>query len=298
MDLVLGSQGPPWYGEGLAELLGTHRWETGTLTMSYFPSDKEQTPGWGRIKIVKDELAAGRGMLPAAILNYGPQAHRQNEPYGWCWAFAAFLDGHPAFRDRFRELHRDLRSGDVTGQFRRSFAADADDLGEQWQLFVMNLEYGYDLARAAIVRRPAVSLPPGGTTVTIEADRGWQSSGIRLAAGTEYRFAATGRYQLAETSAVWWCEPGGVTIHYYQGRPLGLLLAAVRDDSRPLDGMSPLLQPQTIGLETQWTPSRDGTLYLRINESPARLGDNQGQLTVRIEAASADRAISVNRRDR
>jgi hypothetical protein len=88
---------------------------------------------------------------------------------------------------------------------------------------------------------------------------------------------------VAETSEVWWCEPGGVTIHYYQGRPLGLLLAAVRDDAQRLGGTSPLLQPQAIGLEVQWTPPREGTLYLKINESAAGLSDNSGQLTVRIE---------------
>jgi len=287
MGQMLGSLGPPWYAEGMAELLGTHRWQDGRLQLDYFPKDKEETPGWGRIKIVRDELLAGRGMMPANIMSYGPQAHLQNEPYGWCWALAAFLDGHPAYRERFRTLRQRVRYDDFTQTFQQQLADDWIDLNEQWQVFVVDLDYGYDLERAAIVRKPAQPLPAGGATVTIDAARGWQSTGIWLEAGSDYRLVASGRYQVAVTSDIWWCEPGGVTIHYHQGRPLGLLVGAVRDDSQPLTGLSPLTRPEAVGLSRQWIPEASGTLYLKINESAAGLADNQGHLTVRIEAAGS-----------
>jgi hypothetical protein len=53
-------------------------------------------------------------------------------------------------------------------------------------------------------------------------------------------------------------------------------------DGLPERGRSGLLQPIPIGLEATLKPSVSGTLYFRINESPAELGDNAGELTVRI----------------
>ena len=62
-------------------------------------------------------------------------------------------------------------------------------------------------------------------TVSVAADRGWQSSGVRVDAGKSYRLRAAGRYQVADRPQPWPCEPGGVSIRYYRGRPLGILLA-------------------------------------------------------------------------
>ncbi len=283
MNHFLGDMGPPWYAEGMAELLGTHRWQDGVLALGYVPQDKSETPGWGRIKIIKDEAAAGRGMMPAAILDYGPQAHRRNEPYGWCWGLAAFLDAHPRYQERFRQLRGLVRNADFTARFKQELAADWADLNEEWQLFVMNLEYGYDVGRAAIVRKSAQPLPSNGAAASIAADHGWQSTGIRLEAGGKYRLAASGRYQVGKSSDIWWCEPGGVTLHYYQGRPLGLLLAAIRDDAQPVAGLTPLARPEPVGAASSLAAPTSGTLYLRINESAAKLSDNAGQIEVRVQ---------------
>jgi hypothetical protein len=287
MNLMMGSTGPPWYGEGLAELLGTHRWQDGKLTLGYLPRHKSETPGWGRIKIIKDEVAAQRGLMPDKILDYDARAHLRNEPYAWCWGLVTFFDAHPRYQQRFRDLKSLVQDSRLTAQFRQQLQADALDLAEEWQLFVMNLEYGYDVARAAVVRKPAEPLPVAGAAATIDAARGWQSSGIRLEAGVPYRLTARGKYQVKDGDPPWMCEPGGVTIHYYQGRPLGLLLGAVRDDARPPAGLTPLARPEPLGLQRDWSPAQSGTLYLKINESAAELADNAGTLTVRIQAQPA-----------
>jgi hypothetical protein len=282
MDRVAGGMGPPWYAEGLAELLGTHRWQNGTLTLGYLPKDKLEAPGWGRVRIVKDQIAAGQDLSPDQILAYGPTAHLRNEPYGWCWALAVFLDEHPRYQQRFRGLRQLVRGGELTARFRQQMQDDWADFCEEWQVFVMNIDYGYDVARAAIQRRPAAPLPATGATVTIAADRGWQSAGVRLESGATYRLEASGRYQVAQATQPWWCEPRGVTIHYHQGLPLGQLLGAIRDESRPLSGLTPLVHPEAVGHARDWTVAEGGTLYLKINESAAHLADNQGQITVRI----------------
>jgi hypothetical protein len=286
MDHLLGGFGPPWYSEGMAELLGTHLWRDNQLRLGYMPADKTETPGWGRIKIIKDELAAGRGMMPKTILEYGPTAHQQNSPYGWCWALAIFFDQHPDSQQVFRRLRERIAVGDINAWLQEQLRDEWLSLAEDWQVFVMEIEYGYDIPRAAIVRKPAALLPPGGATATIAADRGWQSTGLRLEPGLKYRAVAQGRYRIAETSEVWWCEPNGVTIQYYRGRPLGMLLGAVRDDQQPLAGLSPLVRPESFGLQRIWTPRQGGTLYLKINESAADLADNGGEMVVRVELAN------------
>lgn len=286
MFRVFGDCGPPWYMEATAELQAAHAIVDGRLTLGVFPARREDAPGWGRIRLVRDAVAGDRAMSIDEILNYPPDAHLHDEPYAWCWALAALLDGDPRYRERFRELPQSLGIGDFNHVVQARFADDWPELNEQWRVFIDEIDYGYDLRRGAIEFAPGEPLPPDGDTVTISADRGWQSSGIQLAAGTQYRLTAHGRYQVADQPQVCWCEPNGVTIHYYHGRPLGMLLAAIRPDeveTNRANGPGDFLDPYAVGLETGITPQISGTLYLRVNESPAALADNAGDLEVTVE---------------
>ncbi len=148
---------------------------------------------------------------------------------------AAFLDGHPRYRQRFRTLIKEVVRPDFSSYVQQLYGEDWAHVCEEWQIFVANMEHGYDFDRMAVDFAPAE--PPGGgkpsvqspkSKVEIAADRGWQASGLRLEAGRTYRLTATGRYQVADKPRIWWCEPGGVTIDYYHSQPLGVLLAAVR----------------------------------------------------------------------
>ena len=118
-----------------------------------------------------------------------------------------------------------------------------------------------DFTPATVSPRPPTNLRsvpgegPGVTAVTVAADRGWQNSGLRLEAGAKYRLTATGRYQVAKDPR-WQCEPNGVSIRYYQGRPLGILLAAVRPDHPPPESTSALSAPTVIGLGATLSPDR------------------------------------------
>ncbi|GAG52628.1 unnamed protein product, partial [marine sediment metagenome] len=89
----------------------------------------------------------------------------------------------------------------------------------------------------------------------------------------------------------------GVTIRYHDGRPLGMLVGAVRRDrprattrprTRPQDEPQDepsLLSPFEIGTGTTHTPPASGTLYLKINDSPGELHDNAGRLEVRVSGS-------------
>ncbi|MFO7903699.1 MAG: hypothetical protein R6U98_13635, partial [Pirellulaceae bacterium] len=289
MQTYLRGMGPPWYSEGMAELLATHRWKDGELRLRYFPQNRDEVPYWGRIKIVKTEYAAERWLSIEEITKFGPTAHLDVEPYGWCWAIAAFLDGHPQFSERFRQLTRyvDDPPRQLTQRFHDLFSPDARRLIEQWRLFVANVEYGYDLRREAIRYEPTAFDRDATTVLEIRADRGWQSTGLVVSPGTTYVLEASGRYQLDQEPKIWWCEPGGVTIRYHDGHPLGMLLAGVSDQTKPLANMTPLADPQPIGLRRELQFDRAGTLFLRINDSPADLENNRGQ--ARVELRKTDR---------
>ncbi len=291
---LVGAACAPWYLEGVAELLATHRLDSGNLNggnldgdklaLGYFPRSREEVPKLGRIEIVQSGYAARRAMSLARIFAYDQGAHFQNEPYGWCWAAAAFLDGSPRYRDRCRQLIGWAREPDFAQRVNKLFAADAERLNEDWQLFVANLDYGYDFARMDVDRVAGRPLGDGSARVSVAADRGWQSSGVQLEAGRKYHLRASGRYQIALEPRAWMCEPGGVTIRYYHGQPLGILLAAVRSDDAKATGPNGLLNPIVVGLETTFESPRTGTLYLRVNDSAGSLADNAGTLDVEITA--------------
>jgi hypothetical protein len=295
MNTVLGGCGPPWYMEGIAEYLATHRWEGGRLTLGYMPRNRDEALQWGRIRLVQDAVAEGRPLGLQSLIDFPPRAG-ETELYAWCWAAITLLDRHPRYQQRFRQLAEFVQEPGFNQRFYRLFDADWRELCEEWQLMTATLEYGYDVARSAI---DFPKKPKKGSELlfnvhdaqkkssdlffaTVAADRGWQNSGLRLEAGVPYRLTAAGRYQVAQEPKIWWCEPGGVSIRYYRGRPLGILLAAVRPDPPPADGDSALLHPTVVGLGTTLAPRQSGTLFLKINDSPGELNDNAGELKVEV----------------
>jgi hypothetical protein len=285
MIAALGGCGPPWYMEGTAEYLATHRIKDGKLEVGYIPRSRDEAPGWGRVRVIRDAAAEDRALTLDDVLALSDTAHRQNEPYAWCWAAVALLDRNPRYRERFRRVGEFVRDGDFNQRFRKLFAADWRELCEQWRLTVADMEYGYDFEREAVDFSPGKMLPAKGAEVAVAADRGWQNSGLRLRGGEKYRLTAAGRYQLAREPKVWWSEPNGVSIRYYRGLPLGVLLAAVRPDNPNPDEPSALQKPIVVGLGATIEPAQSGTLFLRINDSAGELDDNAGELRVEVRRA-------------
>jgi hypothetical protein len=282
----LAGLGPPWYAEGMAELLGTHDWSDGKLTLGVIPPSKEFSPMWGRVKVLKDGYAANKALALDEIMKYSSNAHLQTEPYAWSWAAAVFFDHDPKYQKTFREAPQSV--ADVTNQFGERLLNRLPEprwqVHEQWQCFVFNIEYGYDVARESIVRKESpMPLPEGGSTIEVAADRGWQSSGYTLEAGKTYQLTASGRFQIGKSSKPWMSEAGGITLKYYKGQPIGMLLAAVTDEGKT-GGLSPLVRPLAIGASGELKCEREGVLYLRVNDSPAEIADNRGTSVVNVTA--------------
>jgi hypothetical protein len=224
------------------------------------------------------------------IVQYGRQAHLQVEPYAWCWALAVFLDREPATQRSFRRFAKTGADADFSAKFRLEHSSRWRVLEQQWQGFVADMEYGFSPNRTI----PKLHKPRAWNDqvqVAITADHAWQATGIQLVAGQKYRIQSTSRYQIGDTPSPWWCEPQGVTIDYYRHRPLGMLLAALVNDTtvaKPSDKQQrsdeefSFLQPLAVGRQIEFRANRSGTLFLKVNESAAMLDDNDGTLTVTI----------------
>ena len=294
MRRVLHGAGPPWYMEGIAELLATHRWHDGQLQLGYTLKSNDEAPYWGRLGIVQAAFEEGRSPSLEAILQYGWRAHLQTEPYGWSWAACAFFDGHPLYRPVFRQLRDNVTDQTITfsQKFIDALPGNWNQVTEQWQLFIAEMDFGYDLERTAISYRPT-HLPEQAESIAVRADRGWQSSGLRLEAGTTYRIQATGDVILAPSPKPWRSEANGITIHYYKGKPLGILLGAIRDQNSRLEGLTPLATPFVIGQDLEIRPDSSGTLFLRINDSPTDLANNRGEFDVLVTPIPSS-SVDVN----
>lgn len=290
-ESLLGGSGPPWFMEGVAELIATHEWRDGKLATGWFPSDKNRVEGWGRIKLVRDAVDARPALSLADVLAFGWTVHRDDEPYGWSWAAAAYLDGHPRYQKTFRSLTDVVREPSFNEVFSQRLGDDWLLANQEWSAFIADLEYGMDVPRWAIEFAPGKALPDAGGTAKVAADRGWQSSKWSLEAGRRYRLTAKGRFQLGQTPKIWWSEPNGVSLRYYRGRPLGVLLAALLPDDETAEGEADpqpsFTSPLTAGLAVELTPKTDATLYLRVNDSAAELSDNMGSIDVQITTIEA-----------
>jgi hypothetical protein len=284
MQTQLGGAGPGWYMEGMAELLGTHRWQNGQLELGVMPASKDDVPMWGRVKIIRDAVQAGKPWPIEAVLEVDNRRQLDTEHYAWTWALTAMLDGTPAFREEFRSLQQHVADPAFNEKFKETFGGQWGLINQQWAAYLAQLDYGYDLERMAIALQPAAKR--GAAEVSIAADRGWQATGWKLEAGKSYRITATGHFQIAHDGEPWPCEPNGVTIEYHDGMPLGALLGAIAS-TKPSAGDPSFATPLLIGSEAVIQPKSDGVLCLRVNDSPAKLGDNAGSIEVGIEPVAA-----------
>ncbi|HVJ67240.1 MAG TPA: hypothetical protein VM510_04605 [Caulifigura sp.] len=286
MTAMPGGDEPIWYHEGMAELFGCHHvTHDGRMEFAVFPGPGQRYDGFGRIKFLTDEIAAGRPMSANEVASLGSRdfAGFVKRPYAWSWALCTFLNRHPAYRDRFHELARHHLEPRFIRRVHAAYQNDAH-LEPEWKLFTTHIEPGYDFDRAAIdFRNGAPFARP--TEIQIHADRGWQSSGLTLERGKPYVITAKGRVTLGASTKPWISEPSGISIRYAGGRPIGTLLGAVVGDLKQIGGDGGLLKPLAVGTSTIIEPATTGTLYLRVNDRFSSLDDNEGayRVTVRSE---------------
>ena len=287
--------GAPWYAEGMAELLGLHRWTDGELTLHHQVSDPRESEGWGRPRLIKDWneknalLDQPQVKSLQDILLTPNRAFAEVENYAWCWAACEFLGQHPQTSKRFNRLQKEVhqRPEDFNQAFLKLYSPSLEQLERDWAWYIREMEYGYSVLRAAITE-----LRPGQRSgeYELKTDRSWQMIRTPVKKGERYAIESRGRFRIGSSEVdgrikPWPCESNGITIDYFRGRPIGELHATILPgDSNP-QSMAYLYRqpPIVVGAQNVITANVNGLLCFRINESPANLADNQGTLKITIE---------------
>ncbi len=287
----LRGYGSPWFGEGMAELLAVHRWKEQKLQLLYRLRDRSESENWGRIKQIKDERVSGTAMSLTDVLNIPPTAFLEVRYYAWSWAGCEFFSKHEKTKAVFEKLPQiaELDSTAFNQHFIRSIQDNRAELERDWELFVNEMEYGYEIERGCLTSAKPIGARFGSasTRFNLISDRSWQITDIQVKRGDRFRISGIGEFVVAKAqlNEFWNCQSNGITIRYYQGRPLGMLHAGVLDleGKTAKDQVRGLFDPFPIGSDAEIEALSDGVLCLRINESPASLDDNQGALEVTIE---------------
>lgn len=291
---LYGGGGSPWFMEGMAEMQGTHSLTDGRLKLGVIPSARELVSGWGRLRLIDETLKREDAPSMSQILAYGNQREDHVVRYAWSWAACVFFSNHPKYGPILRELYNDKLdySDSLSIHFKKRIAADWADVQVDWNAFVSDLDFGYDLHRSSVVRdasqvkkqlneRDTVNFP-------LATDRGWQGTGIMVEVGIPVRISCTGNYILRKSTshsdANWVVEPQGVTYQYYRGNPLGCVLASVV--TREHAEQTKRWDTFRVGSETVFAPERSGELFLKVNEPSNGLWDNSGNVSVQISVSN------------
>jgi hypothetical protein len=273
----------PWLVEGIAELLGTHRWSNSTLEMGIVPLNREDVPFWGRIKLVRDQCADGLAPSMEEILRYSNTAHQRVDAYAWSWALTIFLMNHPDTSKVFEALLKQpaMSSREVDRWLRGRLTGKLPRVRSAWRSFVSELDYGYSVAPGMLqlTDKPAELMQE--TDLEVLANRNWQASGVAVQAGQKLRITAVGEFLVANQPKPWKCTPAGVTLDYYRGQPLGkLMMVLLQPEEDEL--ATELVDVIPVGQELVYETESSGEIFFRINESAGNLQDNSGKLQVKL----------------
>jgi len=253
--------------------------------------DRSESENWGRVKQIIDERDSGTAMSLSDVLNIPPTAFLNVRYYAWSWAGCEFFAKHEKTKAEFAKLPgaAGLDSTAFNQQFSRSIQQHWVELERDWELFIDEMEYGYEIERGRLTAAKPTGVRFGSRTskFRIASDRSWQITNVKIKKGERFRITGTGEFIVAnaQMERPWICQSNGITIRYHQGHPLGMLHAGIlnTDANTAKEQVRGLLDPLAIGFATEIVAPSDGILCLRINESPAYLDDNQGALEVTVE---------------
>ena len=281
--------GPTWFQEGTAELLATHSGVGATVKVNEIPANRDDVPYWGRFKLIEQLRRDQQVPTLDAVLQYQPDLTGDVATYGWSWAACMILDAYPEYRPAFIQA---AKSGTDTGPgFNRdltnALSRQWPILAARWQLMCHELDYGFDWNRERLDLSTKDPIWNGrDLTIQVQADRGWQSCGVRVPKDASIRVIADGRVTLAQDPKPWISEPPGITYQYHRGRPVGQLLACILPNA--MDPRAKRLTPLQIVTPVQQDPlevEQYSWLLFRVNEAVGALADNQGHFNVTLQRA-------------
>ncbi len=285
MASLNGGGGPAWFMEGMAEWISTHRWIDQRLQITAIPSRSDEVPYWGRVKRTQEDLRAGKAPSIESIMRVSSSSHKESEGYSWSWAAVLFFQYHPEFHTAFAKVSVGPMdySQKLTKDLFTELRSEWPRVRMAWTGFVLDLDYGTEIARV-IPRIPAdwSELGQEKRSLRIDADHGWQSSGIVVQPGMVVQVNASGQYSLANDPKPWIAEPQGITLRYFRGQPLGKLLMTIAPLAEEETRQTTPWEATPVGRSLQLKVDRPGLLMFRINDLPSELSDNQGTCQVEV----------------
>lgn len=292
---------PPWYTEGIAEYLATHRLSgaaavDGTLLSiperfapTPLPARSEDVEQLGRIERLRQLRRAAECPGLDEILGADAADHRDLSAYAANWAAVTLLARHPAHAEAFHAAERAPLDRRFNARLAASPGWDATAAARDFDAFTDEVDYGFDFSRSRIDWAPGRPLEES-RTFAVPADSGWTNTGCRLRAGSRYTFTASGRCLLevlpADASSRREevrieTEPAGISLRWYRGRPLGRLLLAQWAE-QPADGGRPRFVVVAAGQSGEFQAQVDGPAYCKLNEPPGELADSAGRFSIEL----------------
>jgi hypothetical protein len=285
-----GDTGPTWFREGIAELLATHSGSGVDLRINQIPVSRQASPYWGRFKRMDQQRSEGNVPRIETVLQYEANLRGDVDAYGWSWALVSMLDAYPKYRETL--LQAAQHGCDTDRQFNQwltqRLANDWPIVQARWRNLVEDFHYGFDWERQRIQISKQDPMWDGTPIeIQIEADRGWQSIGVRLNRGMTCDVVADGTVIVDDDPKPWVSGPDGVTVEYHNGQPLGRLQARIVPNIAPGghdSGSDSLLPLVTIAVGKAATIMIDQPcwLLLRVNDAVGSLDDNQSAYRVSI----------------
>jgi hypothetical protein len=280
-----GGAGPTWFMEGSAELLATHSGQAASTQINQIPQNRESAPYWGRFKLMTQLRHKGDVPTIESVMRYPPSLSGNVATYSWSWAAAMLMSVYPSYRPA---LLAAARNGKQTGPgFNRQFYRQISQtkwpvVAARWRIMCHDLDYGFEWSRETVAISEEDPLWDGKLLeMTVPANRGWQSAGVRFAPGTRVAVRGSGQIVLDSEPKPWISHPAGVTIGYHRGRPLGQLLACVLPNAADGDHVLPL-EVVAVGEEATLSIDQHSWLLLRVNDHVGDLGNNSGVFNVKI----------------
>lgn len=267
--LAFATTGPTWYSEGMAEV-GQY-WRAGDSSVNADPRVIEylvnEQPKIGVKEILTPFQASGDCW--------------QN--YAWRWALCHLLVTNPNYSADFRRLglmyldkgrvrvEEALREQSWLNDFQGVFGRQLQEIEFELKFLLDHLQTGFRADLCAWDWRKKFTPCTTATrpvTIKVLARRGWQPSGLTLAAGQEFQYTASGTWKIAADS------PGLTAEGDSEGQ--GRLEAAIMKANQ-------LGSPFPLSAEGSLEAPSDGNLYLRCADQWNKLDDNSGAITVRFK---------------
>lgn len=254
--LAFGRCGPVWYAEGMAEV-GQY-WRENDKSVKAPPE-------------VIDYLRSRPPKPLLEIVNNPLETTGDSwQNYAWRWALCHLLGFNENYSDRFKPLGLAMLGGQNV-DFASVYGDQAAEIAFEYEFFIRNLAPGYrvDLCSWDWKSKPQPA-KRSGSTIRINAGRGWQAAKVRVEGDAAYSYDCTGE---------WTIGPDGAPLSANGDESgAGRLVGCILHDYQ-------LSEEFELGHSGRFVAPSSGALFLRCRDDWGSLADNKGAVTFRIRTA-------------